>query len=99
MKKILIVPILLLLSGCAVVDWLRPEPIVKYEIVEVKIPIYMKQEPPAILTKAQNYILPVFVAPTSEGASSALTVQGEAELKRVLLNLHDRDKAWREWSK
>lgn len=99
MKRIMLVGIGLMLSGCAVVDWIRPEPIIKYETIEVKVPIYMKPTPPGILLKPPEFVLPAFVGPGSEWASSALTVQGEAKLKRILLNLHDRDKAWREWSK
>jgi hypothetical protein len=99
MKKILLVVIALMLYGCAVIDWIRPEPIIKYETIEIKVPIYMKPTPPDILLKPPEFVLPVFVGPRSEWASSALTVQGEAKLKRILLNLYDREKAWREWSR
>ena len=96
MKKILMLfPVVLMLSGCA---WLRPDPIIKYETIEVKIPIYMKPTPPAVLTMPLKFDLSVFISPTSEGASSALSVQGEKELKRLLLNLHDRERAWRTWA-
>lgn len=100
MRDIMVLSLIgLMLSGCAVIDWIRPDPVIKHEVIEVKVPVVMKAKPPEVLTVPLKLDLPVFVAPTSEGASSALTVQGEAKMKRLLVDLHDKERAWREWSK
>lgn len=100
MRKILLLLLVgWFLSGCAMIDWIRPDPIIKHEVIEVKVPVIMKAKPPTVLTMPLKFDLPRFIDPTSEGASSCLNEQGEAKTKRILLNLHDRLRGWNEWSR
>jgi hypothetical protein len=98
-KNLLIFLAVVVLQGCSMIDWMRPEPIVKHEMVEVKVPVYIKQAPPAILTMPLKSVFPRFIDPRSSGASSALDIQGEQELKLLLIELTDRQRAWKAWSK
>jgi len=94
MKKIIV--LFLLLSGCS---WFRPDPIIKTNTVEVKVPVIVKATPPDFLLMPQKYDLPQFQPPMTEGATSCLNPSDEEKMKRILLDLNDRVKAWEEWSK
>lgn len=95
MGKIFIA-VLLLVSGCS---WMRPEPIIQTKTVEVKIPVYLKAEPPEFLLNRQKHDLPDFHPPTTEGVLSCLNVTGEEKMKRLLIYLDDRERAWLNWAK
>lgn len=84
---------LLLLVGCS-----AREPLIKYELVEVKVPIQVKAVPPAKLIEPLVAPPPVFISPADPAASSALSREGEENLKRWLLMLHDRQIAWKIWA-
>ncbi len=84
--------LVLLLAACA-----QPEPIVRYHTVEVKVPVQVKAVPPEILRTPPSLEAPKFVPPSSPDASSALTKNGEQQLKRLLLQLRNRERAWRAW--
>lgn len=93
MKKIMII-ILVVVSGCS---WLRPEPIIQTKTIEVKVPVYLKAEAPDFLLKRQKYDLPDFHHPSDVGVSSCLNTAGEEKLKRLLIDLDDRLRAWIAW--
>ena len=88
-----LIVIVFLSIGCAV----KP-PVIKYEVVEVKVPIQVKAQAPAELMVDLNIIPPVFIEPSNPKASSALSPEGEKNLKRLLIDYHDRELAWRTWA-
>lgn len=83
--------ILISLSSCA------PRTIVRTEIVEVQVPVAVPRTPPDFLLTPPRITLPAFVSPTHPEATSALTAQGERDLKRLLLLLHERNQQWQAW--
>lgn len=69
------------------------------EPVEVKVPIpVMRVAPPELLTPVTP-TLPVFVAPTDQDASSALTAEGERLLRALINDLLTRIAAWEAWAR
>jgi len=88
----LLLVVVLSLSGCA-----RPEPIVRYRAVEVKVPVQVRPEPPEVLRSLPLLEVPSFISPSDPAASSALSREGEQQLKRLLLQLRNRERAWRAW--
>jgi hypothetical protein len=87
----------LLLGGC---DGLgrQPEPITLREPVRVEIPVPVRATPPAELLAPLALERPEFVAPTDPRATSALTPEGEKQLRRLVLDLFARVDAWRAWA-
>ena len=81
------------LSGCAAKD-----PLIKYEVLEVKVPVEVMATPPAELLAPIAVATPVFISPSDPEASSALSKDNEEKLKRLILDYHDRELAWRSWS-
>lgn len=80
------------LVGCS-----APRVLVETQIVEV--PVLRDRPAPAEL--AAPYVpraVPVFVAPSHPDASSALTPDGERDLRGILIDLTTRDAAWRAWA-
>lgn len=80
------------LAGCT-----SPRVLVETQIVEV--PVFRERAAPAEL--AAPYVpraVPVFVAPSHPDASSALTPEGERNLRGLLIDLTTRDAAWRAWA-
>lgn len=86
-------PALALLPGCA-----TREPLVRIETVEVMVPVPVKAAAPPALLAPLAIERPEFIPPADPAASSALSRVGEIRLKRLLLLLHDRDRAWRIWA-
>lgn len=84
---------MVLLSGCATKD-----PLIKYEVIEVMVPIEVMATPPAELLAPIEVATPVFISPADPEASSALSVDNEERLKRLILDYYDRELAWRAWS-
>jgi hypothetical protein len=84
--------LILLMVGCA-----KPDPIIRYHTIEVKVPVQIKAEPPEALRTPPLLEAPTFVPPSDPAASSALTKEGEQQLKRLLLQLRNRERAWRAW--
>lgn len=66
--------------------------------VEVQVPVPVKATPPPELLAAITPPLPVFVAPSSPDASSALTVEGERMLRGLIEDLLQRLNAWKAWA-
>jgi len=67
-------------------------------VIEVKVPVAVKAEPPAELRAPLDFArLPVFVRPDDPKATSGLTEEGERSLKRLLLDLFMRVRAWEAW--
>ena len=93
MKRILII-VLMVSSGCS---WLRPEPIIQTKTIQIKVPVYLKAEPPEFLLSRQKYVLPDFHSPMDKGMSSCLDTAGEEKLKRLMIDLDDRLRAWKAW--
>jgi hypothetical protein len=94
MKRILLfIATLLLVAGCA-----AREPIIKYEMVEVKVPVRVKAPAPVELMVPIEASPPIFISPADPEASSALSREGEERLKRLLIEHHDRELAWRTWA-
>lgn len=64
----------------------------------VEVPVATHETPPEeLLAPLATESLPVFVAPDDPDASSALTAEGERDLKRLIANLLTRVKAWEAW--
>lgn len=81
--------VLFQLKGCA-----HPQ------TVEVQVPVAVKAEPPPELREPLDFSrLPTFVPPDDPKATSALTDEGERSLKRLLLDLLMRVRAWEAWGK
>ena len=95
MKRLTAIYVLLLLLviGCA-----AREPVIKYEMVEVKVPVQVFAIPPAWLLVPIEAGSPIFISPDDPEASSSLSRDGEQSLKRLLLEYHDRVQAWHNWS-
>jgi hypothetical protein len=89
---LLLIGALSVTPGCA-----QKEPIVKYETIEVRVPVQVIPEPPPELLAPIKAPLPEFVPPDDPAASSALTSEGEQRLKRLLVILHGRSLAWEAW--
>ncbi len=71
----------------------------RVELIEVKVPVPIKAQPPEELrAPLPSDPLPDFVPPTHAGASSALTPEGEQRLKGLILDLWVRLKAWEAWA-
>ena len=82
-----------LLAGCS-----AKEPLIKYEMIEVKVPIQVMPEAPTELLEPIIAGPPIFISPADPEASSGLSREGEEKLKRLLLEYYDRELAWRSWS-
>lgn len=66
--------------------------------VEVRVPVPVKAKVPKELHQPVKMgPLPVFVSPADPKATSALTPEGEKRLKRLLLELVTRIRAWEAW--
>lgn len=94
MKKLF----LFLVAICLLVGCSAKEPLIKYEMVEVKVPVQVKAKAPAELLAPIEATPPHFISPASPEASSALSRDGEEKLKRMLLEYYDRELAWRAWA-
>jgi hypothetical protein len=88
----------LLLSGCAKKPPVAPQIVRVVETVEVKVPTLVQRVPPAELLAPLAPPLPVFVAPESPDASSALTAEGERLLRALIEDLLTRIEAWKAWA-
>lgn len=66
--------------------------------VEVRVPVPVKAEPPAELLAPLRVPLPVFVAPSHQAASSALTAEGERLLRALIEELLATIDAWKQWA-
>lgn len=85
-----------LLWGCA---GARPGEVRRTEILRVHKPVPVRAEaPPELLAPFEPGELPEFVSPQDPAASSALTPEGEARLKRLVLELLSRFEALRAWA-
>lgn len=70
----------------------------RLEPVRVSVPVAVRREPPPeLLAPYRAQALPVFVLPSDPNASSALTPEGERQLRALLSDLMARDEAWRAW--
>lgn len=79
--------LLLALAGCA-----TPPP------RDVLIPVAVSATPPAELRAPMDFSrLPVFVSPADPKATSGLTEEGERDIKRLLIDLLARVRAWESW--
>jgi hypothetical protein len=78
----------LVLAGCTC----QPETITK--TITVEKPIQIRDEPPPELAAPLALQAPTFVSPSDAGATSALTPQGERELKELLDALLGRVEQW-----
>lgn len=67
--------------------------------VTVEVPVPVKAQPPAELLTAQTFPLPIFIAPSDPGASSALTAEGERLLRGLIEELLAKLRAWEAWAK
>lgn len=83
-----------LLFGCAS----QPEVREVIKTVEVEVPVQVRREPPPQLVSSPELIPPTFVHPDDEAAVSALTADGEFQLRDFVLELIAREKAWRAWA-
>ena len=61
----------------------------------IRVPVPTACEAPAELTAPLSTPRPTFVAPADPAATSALTPEGERQLKLMLLELTDRIRAWK----
>jgi len=88
-KLTLLLTLLFLLIGCTA------EPIIVRKTVEVKVPVYVPVEPPALLLAAVVIpALPVFYKPGEKNISSCLKPEGETKLKQTIYLLSARIKEW-----
>lgn len=84
-----------MLVGCTS----KPARVVIREPIEVRVPVAVKPAPPhELLEPLQHAALPEFIAPCEESASSALSPDGERNLKHLLLRLETRLKEWKAWA-
>lgn len=77
----------------------RPDRVIVHDTVEVRVPVYMRLQPPAEL--ARQYVpgeLPEFISPLDSGAAVALSSDGARGLRALLRDLMARDDAWRAWA-
>jgi hypothetical protein len=58
----------------------------------------VKMQPPADLAESVSTTRPVFVAPGDKAASSCLTLQGEDDLRTLVLELMTKYQALRAWA-
>ncbi len=88
----------LLLAGCGSTP--TREPVCEVEIVEVKVPVPVRAEPPAELMGplVLDDPLPVWLAPSAPGATSALDGEGEIRLRMIIHRLLGEIEAWLEWA-
>lgn len=93
-RNLLALMALAALAACA--D--RPEPLQVIQPVRVEVPVPVRTAPPAELLEAYSVELPVFISPTDQGASSALTPVGERSLKSMINGLVTRLQAWEAWA-
>ena len=68
------------------------------KIQTVNIPVAVKAIPPKALTAPIADPLPTFIAPTDPHASSALTAEGEKQLKILIHDLNAKVNAWTTWA-
>ena len=92
MRSLLWLIVAVLLSACASKQLPPQTQIVRVvEKVEIKTPVYVKAMPPPelLVTMSAKIIetLPVFIDPRSAAASSALSLEGEAELRHYVEQL------------
>lgn len=91
MRALLLV-LVIALAGCA------SEPVERIVYQTVRVPVYVRPEPPAELAAPYKPVeLPVFLPP-GQGVVS-LDAEGVNALKTIIRTLSTRDEAWREWSK
>jgi len=80
----------------------KPPAVAPVEIiktVEVKIPVPFKvAAPPELLAPYAPAGLPVWVQPSDPKASSALTADGERDLRALINDLLTRIAAWKAWA-
>lgn len=90
--------IALVIAGCHH----KPPVVAPVEIiktVEVKVPVPVKvTAPPELLAPYVPPAVPVFVQPSDPKASSALTTEGEQNLRALINDLLTRIAAWRAWA-
>jgi len=87
-----------LLCGCGARTVPPPQIVKMVETVEVKVPVPVVRVPPPELLAPLHPPLPLFVAPESPDASSALTAEGERLLRGLIEELLTRIEAWRTWA-
>ncbi|MDT0635091.1 hypothetical protein [Spectribacter hydrogenoxidans] len=66
--------------------------------VTVDVPVPVKADAPPELTAPPDLPLPAFIVPGDPDASSALDPDGETALRRMILELLARERAWRAWA-
>lgn len=86
-----------LLAGCGAKQ-LPPQIVREVQTVEIKVPVPVVRTPPAELLAPLKPPLPVFIAPASADASSALTAEGERLLRALIEDLLTRIEAWKAWA-
>jgi hypothetical protein len=86
--------VILVLAGCTRE---RPEPLIVTK--EVDIPVGQPLAPPSELKRVPwpPAAFPLFVAPTDPRATSALTVDGEKNLRALMMDREARIDAWEKW--
>lgn len=90
-KYILAVTAALFLSGCE-------GGFSRTSLLDVKIPIATKRTPPPELMEPVAVKPPVFVSVLDKQATSALTADGEADLRILIATLLARLDAWQDWA-
>lgn len=86
------------LTGCAHRPP-APAPIRVVEAQRVEVPVPVRREPPAeLVAPYRPDSVPAFVEPSDPSASSALTPEGERQMRALLNDLMARDEAWRRWA-
>lgn len=86
-------------AGCGRKRMTITPPLRIVETVRVEVPVPVQLAVPAeLLAPAAPAELPVFVPPADPLASSALTAEGERQLRGLINDLLTRLAAWRAWA-
>ena len=97
---ILLLIVVIITTGCCpTVKQPDPDIIIKREIVNIDVPIYVKAPLPPEITNLVTVEVPKFIAPTDKNAVVALDIDNLIKLKTLLLLLKDYRNATIEWSR
>lgn len=101
MKLLILITLTTVLVSCSAPQQsvIKPEVVTVTKEIKVEVPVEVARIPPdALLQPYKPNELPVFVAVTNKDASCALTPEGEQQLRKLIYELNQRDKAWRTWA-